>query len=488
MSFTAAKTLSPQTQHHAASGPVDSQATAQWPAGLTDQTQSPLVLRVLTGKQQGAQAPMRQQRLLVGNLEEECDVVLALDRCDRHACLIRASQDGWTVMNVTGDLWVGDTPVPPQQTHGIASGVVMTLAGVCFCVADTRSVDWPAVRASLTPPMPSPQASFTARPAANRPDTTALHTKTQQGWLQKQLGEHFPRKVSSVSAPSLWAMRLGWGAVAALISLALALLVLSGSGTWPRLSSTPTAQQQEQALAQALSTLKQHPWAQELTAQIDPQNVRRVLLGGYLPQRTFQAPLESTLQGQGLKMEHRWVAVDELKKVIANRLSPATPGAPVVPNAPPTALPNYAGQGRFVLSTASADVPALDAAIRKLLQDTPAVQAVDLQLTDLAAAVHYQRDNTARQGVAVTGLDALVQPPPAPQWVVQEVRLGRLPSVVMDDGARYFEGSTLPSGALLYRIEPTQLTLQRSGKTEKINIQHPARVVSTAEFIWSSKT
>ena len=50
--------------------------------------------------------------------------------------------------------------------------------------------------------------------------------------------------------------------------------------------------------------------------------------------------------------------------------------------------------------------------------------------------------------------------PPSTDIKALSVRLGPRPSVLLDNGQRYFEGATLPDGRVLERITERQLVLQ----------------------------
>ena len=55
-------------------------------------------------------------------------------------------------------------------------------------------------------------------------------------------------------------------------------------------------------------------------------------------------------------------------------------------------------------------------------------------------------------------------------YEVREIRLGALPSVVLDNGTRYFEGSDLPGGALLLDIQPSHLLVQVGQDTRRVEL------------------
>jgi hypothetical protein len=111
-------------------------------------------------------------------------------------------------------------------------------------------------------------------------------------------------------------------------------------------------------------------------------------------------------------------------------------------------------------------VDALDAPLRRVFADIPALRAMTLEVQvpgDNAGArgaipVRYARG--AGGAVDVTGMEKLRLAVAAPVPVVREVRMGAVPSVVLDDGARYFEGAVLPGGAVLTRIRSDHIEVQ----------------------------
>jgi hypothetical protein len=433
-------------------------------------TVSPLVLRVLSGMQKGAQVRMRQSRLLVGNLQSECDAVLDVGRAEQHACLVRASKDGWTVLSIAGDLWVGETWVAPQQTQEIFSGDVLTLGEVSFCIADTTTIDWDDVE------LPAHrQVARAASPA--RPTKPARPVPLLQRWFQRAPDE------ASALPPSQRPRRARTGPRLLVALLMLSGLAVGGAGVYLVATTTPVASAPTgvppNMVAKAQAALARLPGASELTVHADPHNPRRVFLDGYLPERQQTAALDAALRPQGIEADHRWTAIDEFKLDLARRLE--------LSNGQQNGLSklSYASQGRFVVVESSARMERLDTLIRRVLQDVPAVLAIDLRLSDQTRdklsmeegadagspiVIRYARASDAPGGVAVSGMDQLLPVQKLQRYDVREVRQGNLPSIVLDNGARYFEGSSLPGGAQLVRIQPGRLTVQMGTETRQIDL------------------
>lgn len=422
-----------------------------------------LVLRVLTGVQKGAQARMRHQRLLVGNLESECDVVLDVGRPQQHACLVRASKDGWTVLSIAGDLWVGEDWIGPQQPHPIASGDVLTLGEVSFCIADTATIDWSQVRVP-----------------AQRQASGASAESAAAGTARA--GRGTPEPADEAGPARARGGRMGRvGNWVLIFWLLVGGLLLAGAGAYlvmtPAAKRTTAAPLAGNVTDKAKTVLAGLPWARELSVQGDPLYPRRAVLSGYLPERKQAATLDAALRHQGIEPEHRWTALDEFTPDLARRLG--TPGSE------PVQL-RYAGQGRFVVTESAGNAERIDALIRRTLQEVPAVRAIDLQLSDQVSEkgnpeagvdagspviVHYVRASDAPGGVAVSGHEQLPPPQKLQRYDVREVRLGAMPSVVLDNGARYFEGSILPGGAQLLKIQPGQMVVQMGSETRQIDIE-----------------
>ena len=434
--------------------PPATKATPQPPAAGIGS----LVIRVLSGPQQGAQAPMRAERLLVGNLEVECDVVLDVGRTPRHACLLRASADGWSVLAIAGDLWVGETPLALQQSVEILSGQVLTLGEVAFCLADPARVDW----ANLHVPIGLQQAKSprTAGAKATLIEPTR-HTSAHRGQSGLKASEthpwHLAKRVTAVAA--------------GLVTLALVVGAVLHAA--PNLLGAPvTAGNHQDNVAAVRAVLAGFPWAAEVTVQADPDQPQHVSLRGYLPGRAQASELDTALRQQNIVAQQRWVLVEDLTRDLTRRL-----------DLKPDNAMRYSHAGRFTLRSTQANLAPLDRQVRAVMQETVAVQAIDIQLQDLPTlheadgappVMHYERSTQAPGGVLVQGPEALR---PEMRYLLREVRHGALPSVVLDDGARYFVGSSLPGNAVLSEIGPRHVVVQTAARQRRIDIDATVQVV-----------
>ena len=79
--------------------------------------------------------------------------------------------------------------------------------------------------------------------------------------------------------------------------------------------------------------------------------------------------------------------------------------------------------------------------------------------------VKYLRSAERPGDLVVTNLDAALG---RRAFTVQELRLGAMPSVVLDDGLRYFAGARLPDGGVITAIEPQRLLVTRKGGIESV--------------------
>lgn len=439
--------------------------------GTQEQGKQPaLVLRVLTGVQMGSQAPVRYHRVLVGNLESECDVVLDVGHTEKHACLVRVGKDGWTVLSVAGDLWVGDAWVEPQQTRDLVSGDVLTLGEVSFCLANTATVDWERVQVPSQREA-SKAASRLAAPAGAARRAVGGPGKAAPGGTRNvspSAASHEGSRPPASESGSRWLLGLLL-LVGLIMAAAAAYWGFTGQGKpQPPVVLPDLVTQTKGALAGV-------SWSRELTLQPDPHHPRRILLAGYLPERARASALEAALQREGIEAEHRWVAIDEVKTDLSRRLGLVEDASDVL---------RYTGQGRFLMEESAANASRFDPLVRRAIQDTSAVRAIDVQLRDQPResasvdegidggsplVIQYVRADGAPDGVSVKGLE-LLQPLRKWSFDVREVRLGGLPSVVLSDGARYFEGSTLPGGAVLTKIQARHLLLQIGAATHRLEV------------------
>jgi Inner membrane component of T3SS, cytoplasmic domain len=399
------------------------------------------VLRMLTGSHTGAESELTGDRLLIGNLESECDVVIDVSRSERHICLVRASADGWTVLSIAGDLWVGEQYVTPQQTHDIASGVVLTLGRVAFCVADTHNIEWASVVAPTN----------LVKPEAEGPLPMAVLPPSGEAKLRK------------------------WHAVKLASGIGIAALTMASAGAyltnaWAIRTATPEEAaiklKAEQAVVTAL------PFGKELQLQPDPNVPNKVQVRGFLPQREQARALERALRDAEIDAsEYHVVAVDELGSELTRRF-----------NGSKSAQIHYEDKGRFLIDSQSDVLDVHDKQARQTLQEVPLLSGLSLSVADVLDSagkpivVRYDRSNDRPGDIIVSELDVIKQ---RQRYVIKEMRLGSMPSLVLDNGMRYFEGATLPDGSVLKRIGAAELVVSQ-GRGER-TIPLPADIKEQAQ-------
>lgn len=387
------------------------------------------LLRVLSGVHTGAESEMQAERALVGNLENECDVVLDAGTPERHACLVRASADGWTVLAIAGDLWVGEDYLEAQQTRPITSGLVITLGRVAFCVADPDRIDWATVKPPFNLVKPDPAGAL--------PHSALL-----------------PARPASMQK---------WRAVKLAAGVGIGALVLASAGAYLTQAwaiRKPGAEAEAQKLKADQAMVSALPFGKEVTLLRHPETPNRVLVQGYVPQRAQIPALQAALQLAETDAELRLAPVDELSADLVRRFEGSTPDRI-----------RYDTQGRFVVSSVSDAVVVHDRQARRTFQEVPAVLGLDLLVNDLhddknqPVMVKYLRSTERPGDLVVSNLDAALGRRP---FTVQELRLGAMPSVVLDDGLRYFAGAKLPDGGVITGIEPQRLLVTRKGGIESV--------------------
>lgn len=384
-------------------------------------------LRVLTGLHTGAESVLQAERMLVGNMEGECDITLNVGYTEPHACLVRVSDDSWTVLSISGDLWVDDTHVELQKTHALTPGAVLTLGRVGFAIADSEAFDWSSVKPpfSLIKPDPTgPMPSVGLLPA--------VHDKRRK-WQAMKLA-------AGVGISSLVMASAG----------AYVAQVLNG-----KVPTSEAADKKLQADKQMIAAL---PSGKEVSLAAFPEAPGRVLVQGYVAKRTQIAELAAALKKAETDAEIRLVPVDDLSRELVRRFDHITADRV-----------RYDAQGRFVVTTRSEDVSLHDKQARVLLQEVPAVAGVELSMSDLQTAdgapvvVKYARSPEHPSDVAVTNLDSALGRKP---FTVRELRMGELPSVVLDDGMRYFTGAKLPDGSSVKSIAEDRMVVIRAHGVE----------------------
>jgi hypothetical protein len=384
-------------------------------------------LRVLTGLHTGAESVLQTERVLVGNMEGECDITLNVGYTEPHACLVRVSDDSWTVMSIAGDLWVNDTHVELQKTHDLTPGAVLTLGRVGFAIADSEGFDWSSVKPPFSLIKPDPTGPM---------PTVGL-------------------------LPTVHDKRRKWHALKLAAGVGISSLVMASAGAYVAQvlnSKAPTAEAAEKKLLSDKQMIAALPSGKEVSLAPFPEAPGRVLVQGYVAKRSQIAELAAALKKAETDAEIRLVPIDDLSRELVRRFDHITADRV-----------RYDAQGRFVVTTRSEDVSLHDKQARVLLQEVPTVAGVELSMSDLQTAdglpvvVKYARSADHPSDVAVTNLDSALGRKP---FTVRELRMGELPSVVLDDGMRYFTGAKLPDGSSVKSIAEDRMVVTRAHGVE----------------------
>jgi hypothetical protein len=133
----------------------------------------------------------------------------------------------------------------------------------------------------------------------------------------------------------------------------------------------------------------------------------------------------------------------------------------------PTAV-RYERDGLFSITVNGDLLESHDRQARTAMQEIPQLQGLNLveaeprEASEPPVTVNYTRSATSVSEVQAVGLDKIG---PQKRVVVRDVRMGLMPSIVLDSGMRYFEGALLPDGSVLSKISADSLLVQR-GKGE----------------------
>ena len=411
---------------------VDAPVAVAAPPARQPRTSTPAekprrILRMLSGPHTGAESELTSDRLLIGNLESECDVVIDVSRPERHICLVRASADGWTVLSIAGNLWVGEDHLEPQQTRDIDSGLVLTLGRVAFCIADASQIDWSAVK---------PPANLVI-PEASGPVPVVVLPASGDAKLRKW---HAAKLAAGIGISALTIASAG-----AYLTTALNIRV-------PGPEEAATKLKNNQTFVAAL------PFGKELVLKPDPGTPNQIQVGGYLPRREQAKLLENALRDADIKAETRFAVVDEMTGDLARRFNGVKP-----------ANVHYVDLGRFTIDSRSELLDIHDREARQTLQEMHSVTAVSLSIEDVLDAsgkpivVRYERSTERPGDILVSDLDVIRQ---RQRYVIKEIRLGAMPSIVLENGMRLFEGATMPDGSVLRRIGASELVVAQ-GRGER---------------------
>jgi hypothetical protein len=394
-------------------------------------------LRILSGVHLGAEVPIRSERLLIGNLDAECDIVIDVGTAEKHLCLLRVSDDGWTVLGIAGDVWVGSDYVEPRQMRPFSPCEAITIGRVALMVGSGDEAEWANVRppsALIRPEAAGPM------PVATAPPMRSLHMAR---W-------NAARMISG----------LGLGVLIAAAGLAYA----TGAASTAHPSGLEDARQRLDVARALLSTL---PFANEIRIDPDPQLPGQLVVRGFVPEQAQLQSLEMKLADVRSFSSFRVHASSELQAVLERRLAPIQP-----------VKVTYLGGGGYGVSLSGALLQRMDGSLRAAMQDFQTVTYIRASLEDVTGedgkpiAAVYRRSPDRPGELIVEGESLLKQPPPS--YLVKEVRTGLLPSVVLENGTHYFAGARLPDGWTLETIDSNGLTVRLGEWRRSVKIGVPA--------------
>ncbi len=390
------------------------------------------VLRVLSGAHLGAEVPISAERLLVGNLDTECDLVLDVGLSQRHVCLLRISSDGWTVLSIAGDVWIDTEHLAPQQTRALLPGQPVTLGRIAFAVGDAASTAWDMVRPPTELLKPDAGGAVPVAPAIGpRP-------RVLQGWKATRL-----------------AAGVGLGALILAASLSYIANVMQ--------TTAPPESEAARRLDRARALLEALPIAREVNAAQDPDQRGHIRLAGYVAQSENATQIEAVLRDASLPVTRRLHAVSAMEAELSRRIVGGD-----------ASTLRYDERGVFSLESEAASLLALDASLRTALHEMPEVNGFRVIVTDMHEAsgrnvmVNYRRSAERISDIVVDEADLVRRT--RTRFVVREVRLGVLPSVLLFDGRTYFSGSQLPDGWLVNSISADQVLLRLGDKERTLKI------------------
>lgn len=394
--------------------------------------QAGLVLRILSGAHLGAEVPVTAERVLIGNLEHECDVVLDVGRTERHACLLRVSADGWTVLAIAGDAWVDSDYLSAQETRTFQHGQCVTLGRIAFAVGSSNAARWNEIRPPLNLVKPGSNGAEHVAAALPTPPTLL------NGWRS---------------------IRLGAGVGIGALVLAAGIAYLGHVMT----SGAPAEDEAARRLKLAQSELAATSIGTELRVEADPEDRGKVLLTGYVAEAAHVASAEQVLRGAGLRFDTRVIAADVVAIEIARRVKSVERRAIA-----------YVGAGTFSIDADAVRLPGVDNFIRIALQELPGIGGIRVRVLDInepdgsPALVVYRRSHEGQGSVAIDGGD-LVQRTRV-RYQIREIRLGALPSVLFTDGKTHFVGARLPEGWTVEAINGAGVTLRYADKSRVIAV------------------
>lgn len=317
----------------------------------------PILLKLLAGRQQGAEAALTEGVTYLIGSADACDIVLLDDTVAPQHLAVTVQHGRLHLAAQEQAVNLSDQELAPGQSRDLAAGVLLQLGGVLLGLGAEDS-DWAA--------LPGPQPPSTAPPVGE----TSAETETPTA------GSEQPATLAPTARARSWPMFAALLLIAALLAGGW---MLSGNGL-NRGDSLPTPQPTALEKAQAA------------VAGLALENIRieahpvsgGVIVSGYCPSQAVKQQLTTALSAQSMVADNRLWPEDLTQDALANtveRLGGKRLGY------------DYLGEGRLRLQGRVADDAQRQRLLETLYNDVPALRQIDSSVqtvAELAAQLQEQ--------------------------------------------------------------------------------------------------
>ncbi|MFM2398644.1 MAG: hypothetical protein RL341_801 [Pseudomonadota bacterium] len=387
-------------------------------------------LFVLSGLQAGVSTALPEGRFVVGNTQEDSDIVLELGVAGRTLCLLRVERSQIVAMSLAGDVWLGEKYIEPQHAHELPSGQVLTLGRVSVAVLPAGSDAW-----------------------------RDLAVPTQ---LERPAAAGGPATVALASAAAAKAARKWRNATIYCLGLMCAALLAAGFYviTHEPQTAATTLQQSRDKLAVQLA----EAGFQYVGVTVD-RATARLSIQGYVKDAAALEKLKSIAAAQTATPLLQVRVDDVVVQAVQRQFDSSALKLDI----------KYAGKGWFAIETTGDQRPALEQVAAKLMQEVQGVEGFEIRYLDLLSEADrlpvMQKLTRQTDGRGQGAAQAYSRAQPSVR--VLEIVLEDVPSIIASDGKRYFEGALLPDGSEVKAIQQDRVLLLKNG-IERADVLHPS--------------
>ena len=381
------------------------------------------ILRILSGSHTGAEVMLYDGDHVIGS-HENCDIILSDSSVKPEHIKFTVNWDEVYIVVIEGSCFLDGDPISDETV--VSAFQVITLGQIHMAIGPGDKT-WPEIE------LPLPSAAETQRTSDDQGAAPPV--------LMDEKSEAVPEKRKN--------RRLSWKVpVILIIPLAAIFLFIIFTGASHQPKDEPI--DPKTALA---NILKEEVYR---TLSISEGSSGTYSIQGYLDRTVQRQKLTRQIYQIGIPVALRVYSGEELAASCNDFFKRSNQDVAAI----------YQGAGEILLQGKSKDAQAVDRTIALIKQDLPGIR----QIINQVAISELPPEEVLPVVVNQTAQPQTITPVPKPRKIerpslpILSVSMGKIPSVVLENRMRYFEGSHIGNGFFIERIYMDRILLKKGNQ------------------------